>query len=206
MALGVVVLGAVLAMSAVTHDPVGLFTRDETTVCAEAGARLPPYTGSIAVLNYLVWSSAASLSLLVAVLVPSWRRWLLGFAALLLWLTLDDVESLHEIVGPKLGVPEHLTYAVYAMAALLLLGGLAARGRARGRLAPSDVPFLAGGFLLAVSILVDAGFTGQYLAEDGPKLLGALLWLTVPLLCLPSGFSPLQDGRAVQEPSGGSVV
>ena len=46
--------------------------------------------------------------------------------------------------------------------------------------------FILGLLLLGVSVVVDQTIHGQPLWEDAPKLLGAMVWLTVPLLELPS--------------------
>jgi hypothetical protein len=52
------------------------------------------------------------------------------------------------------------------------------------------VPFLVGGALLALSVLVDQLAPGRFFvfAEDGAKLLGALVWLTLPPLSLPASL------------------
>ncbi len=42
--------------------------------------------------------------------------------------------------------------------------------------------FLVGAGLLGVSAVVDQSLSGQHLLEDGAKLLGALVWLTVPMI------------------------
>ncbi len=185
---GVAVLAVMLLTVQVTHHDVGTFTRDITTLCAEAGSRLPPYAGAVGLLNFMVWASAATLSLLVAVLVPARRRWLTGFAALLLVLLADDSLSFHEEIGPSLGVPEVTTYVVYVAVAGGLAWSALQRWRRTGEIASADVAFVLGGALLATSILVDQLTHRQHLAEDGPKLLGAFVWLTVPLLSLPAGL------------------
>jgi hypothetical protein len=40
--------------------------------------------------------------------------------------------------------------------------------------------------LLALPVVIDEVFHDLYFAEDAAKLLGALVWLTVPPLCLPT--------------------
>jgi hypothetical protein len=137
----------------------------------------------VSILNGMVWAAGAALALLAAYLVPEKRRWLLLFGVLLLVFAADDALRLHEGVGPFLGVPEPAFFAAYGVVGLVLLRGVLSR--------PFDgrtVPFLIGGALLAVSVLVDQLVGGLFFAEDGAKLLGALVWLTLPPLSLPASL------------------
>ena len=174
-----------LLVAQLTGNSVGVLTRDITTLCAEAGARLPPYTGAIGLLTFMTWASAAALSVLSAVLVPARRGWLLLFAGLLLLLTADDALSLHEEIGTTLGIPEVTLYVVYAVTALVLGWPILRRVLRDRRLEGAALAFIIGGILLATSLGVDQFFDGQHLAEDGPKLLGAASWLVVPVLTIP---------------------
>lgn len=192
--LGLLVLGLVVVAARLVHEPVGLFTRDITTLSSEAGAELPPYTGALGLLTFMIWASAASLSALVALLNPARRTWLMLFAVFLAWLTTDDSLSVHEVIGPDLGIPERAFYLGYALAGLGLSLLVLRRVRREG-LDASVLPFLLGGALLAVSVGVDQLFEGAHLAEDGPKFLGALTWLTVPLLSLPQEAFALMRHR-----------
>lgn len=180
---GIGFLLVMLVGSAVTHQPVGEFTRDTETLCAEAGAKLPRYAGSIGMLNDMVWFGVGSLALLVAALVPARRRWLLGFGAFAFFLAADDALMLHERVGPYHQVPQAVFYAVYVVAGVVLLAGV--RGRLRDA---STIPFVIGGLLLAGSVLVDELDLDIYLLEDGLKLLGAMTWLTVAPLSIPASL------------------
>lgn len=184
LTLGLVVLAAVVVAAALVDKPVGLFTRDITTLSSEAGARLPPYAGALGLLTFMVWASAATMSAFVALVRADRRTWFLMFAGLLSLLTADDSLSLHEVIGPHLGIPELSWFVLYAAIGLSLTLMILRRVQREGMDA-SVLPFLVGGVLLALSIGVDVAFQGQHLAEDGPKFLGALLWLTVPLLSLP---------------------
>jgi hypothetical protein len=186
LTLGLLVLAAVVVAAALVDEPVGLFTRDITTLSSEAGARLPPYAGALGLLTFMIWASAATLSAFVAFMRSDRDRriWLLMFAGLLGLLTADDSLSIHEVIGPDLGIPELSWFVLYAAIGLSLSIMMLRRVQREG-MDTSVVPFLLGGVLLAVSIAVDVSFKGQHLAEDGPKFLGALLWFTVPLLSLP---------------------
>jgi hypothetical protein len=145
----------------------------------------------------MAWASAGSMAVLAAVIWPPRRRWLLGFALLNILLALDDALLLHEEVGPALGLPEKGFYLLYAaIGVLLLLGALrpAVSGRGEDRpweLRVQNVPlsgwaFVLGLLLLGLSVVIDQTTHGHHLWEDAPKLLGALVWMTVPLLELPS--------------------
>ena len=184
LTLGLLVLAAVVVTASLVHEPVGLFTRDITTLSSEAGARLPPYAGALGLLTFMIWASAASLSAFVAMLHSDRRIWLLMFAGLLCLLTADDSLSFHEVIGPDLGIPEWSWFVAYAAIGLALTLMMLQRVQREG-MDTSVLPFLLGGVLLALSIGVDQVFPGQHLAEDGPKFLGALMWFTVPLLSLP---------------------
>lgn len=180
--LGGFLLLTTAVASAVTGQSVGEFTRDTATLCAEAGSKLPFYAGSISVLNEMVWPSVACLAMLVAALVPARRLWLLAFSGFNLFLAADDSLMLHERVGPGHHLPELTFYVIYALFAAFLLGGL--RHRLRDAV---TVPFALGGVLLAGSIFLDQIDLDIYLLEDGLKLLGSFVWLTVAPLALPPG-------------------
>lgn len=185
------VLGVVLLGVAVSGDDVGMFTRDATTLAPH----LPFYAGSISVLNGVAWGAVASLSLFVGHYGPAaLRRPLRLLAALAVMLLLDDTLMLHEEVGPSLGIPEPAFYTVYALTAATLTWSMRRHLRTG-----VGAAFLLGAASLAVSVLVDVdpgGVTGAtFLREDGPKLLGAFLWVTVPLLAWQPGVS--QEGGGV---------
>jgi hypothetical protein len=112
---GSLVLLAVLLGAASAGVPVGMFSRDLNTLCAEVGPNLPPYAGALSLFNLMIWASVASLAFLVAALLPATRLWLVTFGALVCVLAVDDAMSLHEEVGPALGIPERAFYLVYAI-------------------------------------------------------------------------------------------
>jgi hypothetical protein len=190
--VGAVVLGVTAQVAALTHESLSVFTRDITV-----GAGVPPYVGAISLLNGMVWAAAGALALFVACLEPVRRRWLLIFGALMLTFAADDSLRLHESVGPTLGVPELAFFAAYAGAGLYLLSGTRARSFDDGTIA-----FVIGGFLLALSVVIDEIFHDLYFAEDAAKLLGALVWLTVPPLSLPAH---LREVSSADQPSGASL-
>ena len=172
VALATVVAGAIANKSA------GEFTRDVRTLCEQAGATLPFYAGVVSQLNIIVWASAGAFALLAACLTPARRGWLALFGAFLYLLAADDAFELHES-GPHRFIPEPAFYAVYAAIAVVLLFGVS---KHRGD--ESTLVFLVGGALLAVSVMIDQTVEHQYIWEDTAKLLGALLWLVVPIMML----------------------
>jgi len=166
----------VLVEAARKGTATGVFTRDVRTVIAEAHTKPPYYAGWVSQLNIMAWAAAAALSAAVAYLQKVRRGWMLGFAALLTLLGLDDALMLHEW-GVHGLVPEKAFFAVYAVLGLALLSRLHWRD-------PVTSLFVAGGVCLAVSITIDQVSPHIFLTEDSFKLLGTLLWLAIPLLSL----------------------
>jgi hypothetical protein len=166
----------VLVESARKGTATSVFTRDVRTVIAEAHTKPPFYAGWVSQFNIVVWAASAALSAAVAYVQTVRRGWMLGFAALLTLLGLDDALMLHEW-GVHGLVPEKAFYAVYAVLGLALLSRL-------HWLDPVTGLFVAGSICLGVSITIDQVSPHIFLIEDSFKLLGALSWLAIPLLCL----------------------
>jgi len=141
----------------------------------------------------MVWAAAGSLAVLVAYLEPLRRRWLLTFAVLLFLLAADDALMLHES-GTSQVIPEVALFVPYAVTGLLLL-----RDLTRRKVEDSTIAFLIGGVLLAASVILDQAVGRVYLLEDTPKLLGSLVWLTVPPLSLRPPSQEDDDTRQLTE-------
>lgn len=198
MVVGVVLVADVLDVS------VGLLTRDITTTCAEAGARLPPYTGIISIVNITLWACAATGAVFVALLLRERRSWMFLFAVFLLMLAGDDALSVHEQAEEHIGLPEVGFYLIYAVIALVLCLRSVQAVRAGRAPAAELLALVLGGSFLAVSIGIDQLFEEQHLWEDGPKLIGSLIWLSLPLIYI----GPLQKrlqaaGREAAAPAEG---
>ena len=202
--LGLLLVAGTSLLAALNHQSFGSYSRDLKALSAEAGAVLPLLAGGLALLNVMVWASAASMAVMAAALWPPRRRWLLGFAFLNILLALDDALLLHDEVGPRLGLPEvgfDLLYAALGVLLLLRAFRPAVNVRPEDRLSGLRVQnlsaggraFILGLLLLGVSVVADQTIHGQPLWEDTPKLLGALVWLTVPALELPSNLLSVRD-------------
>ena len=178
LAIGAAAMALAALVARFTHHSAGMLTRDIRALGQEAGAQLPFYAGALSQLNIMVWAAAGSLAVLVGYLEPLRRRWLLTFAVLLFVLAADDALMLHES-GTSQEIPEVALVVPYAVTGLLLL-----RDLTRRKVEDSTIAFLIGGVLLAASVILDQAVGRVYLLEDTPKLLGSLVWLTVPPLSL----------------------
>jgi hypothetical protein len=96
-------------------------------------------------------------------------------AAFTSWLALDDLFMIHEDVLPQLGVPEAITYGLYAAAAAgyFLLSWRAILASRRALMASAMVLL---GTSVAIDVLVQSDSTVRVFVEDGAKLLGILAW------------------------------
>lgn len=190
--VGAAVLAGVLVM-AVTQlaatfvgEPVSTFTRE-----VQVTAEVPWYAGAISLLSGMAWATIGGLALFSAWLEPQKSKGLAGLAVFVLVLAADDALMLHEIVGPRFGVPEVVFYAFYAFTALVLLHWFTRSTRRE-----MVVAFLLGGALLAASIAFDLFLPGRHLLEDGAKIVGAFVWLTVPVMAV--GRRPRPHGAVAE--------
>ena len=174
LSVGIVVLGAAVAAARRFDEPIATFTRD-----VQDFAGVPWYTGAVNTLNVIAWAVLTTLNLTVAWLERDERRRLVVFGAFTLVLLADDAFLLHEAVGPENGVPQVVFLGLYG-----LMGAVLLIGYARAPWSGTSLAFLAGGVLLATSVFVDELWRGHFLVEDGTKLLGTLVWISVPLLAL----------------------
>jgi hypothetical protein len=171
---GLVVLGLADVVAHLSGLPVGAITRD-----AQSTQHTSAAVGAVSLFNDMAWAVAGALSLFVAWASPVARPYMLVFGMLMFILAADDSLMLHEIVGPKIvGIPELAFFALYALLAVWVLW-LLVRSKA-----PRNVTFtyLLGGCFLAASVLADLTGRNWYLVEDGAKLLGTLVWITLPLM------------------------
>lgn len=196
--IGGALLGAVALTASTTGSRLGVYTRDVASLAADAGVTLPMFAGAVSLLNTMLWACIASSALIAARLNPAKRTWLISFAAFVLVLAADDAVLIHESAG----ISEVAFFTAYGAGAVILTvavliprpvaapGSTSTRALRFGdlvlRAGPMAAAFLFGGILLAGSLVFDHLIPGPVLLEDGFKLLGALVWLTVPVLGLPN--------------------
>jgi hypothetical protein len=174
LAVGLLVLAGTALIAWRFDQPFGNLARDVTSV-----AGVPWHTGLLSLLTLLVWAAVTAVTSVAAWLVPAQRLRLAVLAAFVLVVLLDDAFLLHEGLGPENGVPQGVFLVVYAGA-----GVAVATMFLRRPWTGVTVSFFVGGALLGLSLAVDVVFGDVYAVEDGAKLLGALVWLTVPVLAL----------------------
>lgn len=175
--MGLLVLVAWLA-------PRDDFRVAEVTRDVQAVAELPFYTGGLSTLGLLLWSASAAMCFLAYAVLraekdsPLIRLLGLGGAFTLL-LLLDDAYMLHDRIFPLLGLPGAILSGLYGV----IVGGLALRYRTVWARTPYFLILLSlcgMGTSVLVDGLVDARLLGVngivYLAEDGSKLIGIVLW------------------------------
>ncbi|WP_222265917.1 hypothetical protein [Modestobacter marinus] len=173
LTIGVLLLATMVLAAVRFHEPVAVFTQDGSAL-----GNLPWYSGSVSLLNGMVWAVVAGLSLLVAWLEPEDRLRLSGLALFTGVLAADDALQLHEVAGPDNGIPQPWFLALYAASGLVLLALFVLGGRPGPLIA-----FLLGLGLLGISVAFDEVVSRQILIiEDGSKLMGAVMWLAVPVI------------------------
>ncbi len=135
--------------------------------------------GSVSLLTSMLWAVAAALSAFVAWLLPALRGRFVPLAGLAAVLAADDSLRLHDSVGPDHGLPEQAFAVLYAAAGVLLAVRLTPWRR--GPAGELGRGYLVGCAALAASLSVDVVTHEAYLLEDGLKLIGAVVLVTLPL-------------------------
>lgn len=160
-------------------DPRWLYM-DTQTVGELSGDCCHIYDGAVSTLGIMLWSATAAICLFAAVLciaADQKRAALLSLHGSLLsaFLALDDAYLLHEIVAPKIGIPQIVFMALIGVAALsyLILHARFLRQSGAWILAISLICF-------AISVGIDQIFHSIHplwiIAEDGPKFIGIAAW------------------------------
>lgn len=147
-----------------------------------------PFTGLLSQAGLLTWAAAAAVSLLAALAIRQAGQRGAGFylasAGLSLWLLADDAFLIHEeLAGHYLGFGEKVVVAALGVATIVWLKVCWRRILAVG---PFFLVAALGFFGLSVAMdLVHDNWPGaerfgdwMYLAEDGPKWLGIVCWLS----------------------------
>lgn len=171
----VIAVGIVLLARLRWHIPVLDLTGDPV-VLMDA----PLYLGAFSYLGVLVWCATAAVSLVLAQTLGNeaaeTRAYLRGAGGLSVLLCLDDLYMFHEEVFPKhVGIPQIVVIGVYGLYMVGLLW------RFRRVLLNGEFVLLALSLgMFAVSVAIDQLVTGErryYLAEDGAKFFGVVMWL-----------------------------
>ena len=183
---GVVLVAAVAAYAGATGIPLGVLTRDLRATAEDEGTKLPIAAGWVSMLSVMAWTASGASALLSALLVPLRKRWLLVLSALLFVVALDDALMLHDLVGPAFGISQSAFYLVY-----LVTGGWLFYYSVRHFSDGTTLALAVSGAMLGLSAGVDVLFVGLYLLEDGAKLVGALVILTIAPLSLLSASPPV---------------
>ena len=180
---GAVLVAAVATYAGVTGIAFGVISRDIHATAEDEGIKLPIVAGWVSMLSVMAWTASGASAALAALLVPLRRRWLLVFSALLFVVAFDDALMLHDLVGPAVGISQSAFYLVY-----LVTGGWLFYYSVRHFSDGTTLALAASGAMLGLSAGVDILFVGLYLLEDGSKLVGALVILTVAPLSLLSAY------------------
>jgi hypothetical protein len=184
------ILGLLGVATLASDREFAFFSREPATAVAADGCEGGDcsYAGLLSNLGVVVWSTAAVVCFVVALMGGLWRRpagypsapflWAGVFTSLLLF---DDMLAIHDEAIPTAatrisGALENVAEpAAYALLALL---GLALAVRFRGFLARTTYGVLvAAVVLIGLSTLLDLAEAPHFL-EDGPKFLGIATWAT----------------------------
>lgn len=180
---GVLLLAAVWLQ---TRVPVPVLMKDPLAVAHEAKTCCHFYYGLVSNLGIMIWSAGAAVSLFAALLLffadrpRAELQFFAAAAAFTSLLALDDLFMIHEDVLPQLGVPEAVTYGLYAAAA----GGyFLLSWRAILALRPALMALALA--LLGMSVAIDVFFHSENMVrvfvEDGAKFLGISAWTSFHL-------------------------
>ena len=174
----IIAFAIVIAVRLTTGIAIAEFTRDPLGF-----TDIPVYTGALSNLGVVIWSAAATVCLFTYGVNLVWAtggarsHFLLAGGLVTVWLLLDDLFMLHEVVFPEyLGVAEDIVYGTHIVILLAFLVWY--------RTAILHTPFLllALAFVgFGVSVGADAtasilSVPGLYVFEDGAKLFGIVSW------------------------------
>lgn len=182
LAIGVVtaacvaLLAAFGVVGAIADESFGVFTKEPVEQYDEK-----PYVGFIAHVTWFLWVIGASVAAFAAYVLRQRAsaareaRFFVLAALLSVALLSDDFALIHEKVTPKLGLPEQVLQAGYALGLVALLVRFWPIVRRH------DVSMVLGagavwGFAVASDVVQDSLGSFGHVIEDGSKLLGTALW------------------------------
>lgn len=175
-------LGLLAVAALQTAVPIAYLTKDPLAVAELAkGDCCSVYYGLLSNVGILMWCAATAVCLFTLLMCVSTRADpsdALFFAAAGLftgWLMLDDFFLVHEEVLPAFGIPQPLTYAVYAMLAGLYLA-LSWKKIVTHKLALFVVALTGLGASVLLDVVLHSESITHILLEDGAKLMGITAW------------------------------
>jgi len=173
-------------------DPKWMFL-DTVTAAEFSDDCCHVYYGFVSNLGIFLWVGTAAVCLFCAMIILQWENTkdLLRFAITAglfsAWLAMDDAFLLHEIVFPKIGVPQFLVLAVYV---LLAISYIVASWRV---IFSSEYWILGLGVgAVAISLGVDQFFHSLdsviVIIEDSAKFFGLFCWFAFHVVTLTVAF------------------
>lgn len=139
------------------------------------------YYGAVSTLGIMLWGASAAICLAAALVFIKTKRHveIIGFAIMAGvftgWLALDDAFLLHEIVLPKLGIPQNIVLGIYVVLAIVYVV------KSWRVILSSEYWLLVfAGMLMASSLLIDTVLHSVspsiIVIEDSAKFLGICAW------------------------------
>ena len=175
------ILGTAIVLWLVKDIPIGNFTRDPANTFDYEF-----YIGSISYIGIILWTATATICIFAASIMRDdatpetreMRNFLLASGLLTLALMFDDLFLFHEQFFPDyLGIPDYLTFSVYALVTLSYLFIF------RNVIFKTHYLLLiTAGALLGLGMVVDkildtsADTSIKFLTEDGIKFFGITTW------------------------------
>jgi hypothetical protein len=163
------VIAVVVAVAQVSGASFDEFSRDPAAVLNG-----PQYTGYLSNLGVLIWSVGASAALVASAALPrgTAARLLTAGGGITALMIADDMFLLHEVVYPRLGIPQPAAAIIYAV----LTAAFAWHYRRRLGSALLLIAGAYGFWGLSATLDTVVGVSGSYVIEDGAKFVGIGLW------------------------------
>lgn len=172
----VILLGAVLVVHFWKGVPIGNLTRDPLEVMNGS-----IYIGFLSQVGIFFWAASATVCFFAASVIVGrssihkMKSFFFASGLLSLYLGLDDVFMLHEILLPRIGVPEKIIYVGYVGMTLLWLIWFSSIILRTEYLLLGTAAFC---FSASIALdVLDYDFMGHYIFEDGTKMIGIICWL-----------------------------
>lgn len=191
----VILLNIIFFTSLLTNTPVDIFSRDPAAILAEQkivsflGFKTNPFIGVISNLGLLLWCASASVYLFAFLLKTANNKqkqkqkqsdsslFLLLMGLFSLVLLFDDMLLFHEVIAPKLFIPEKAIYICYMAITIYLM--LKFR---KILFTTETIPLYLAFLFFFLSIIIDIFNFSSIFLEDGFKLLGIASWASYSVI------------------------